>query len=126
MKNQRAVSGNSDDAREAHPGRNGTPCRSRPAGRHRIRLRVGGRRGGGGTNPLLTLGPRSIIRRRIRRVPKSRRATLNGDGLTDAAVIGERAGEQHILLYYQNTGGAFRSVVDIPVSDLAVKGIAVG
>ena len=86
----------------------------------------GGDGGGGGTNPLLTLGPAIHYSTANSQGTEVAPGDLNGDGLTDAAVIGERAGEQHILLYYQNTGGAFRSVVDIPVPDLAVKGIAVG
>jgi inhibitor of cysteine peptidase len=51
---------------------------------------------------------------------------LNGDGLNDVAVMGERSGEQHILIYHQNSQGTFNPAVDIPVQDLTLRGLATG
>jgi inhibitor of cysteine peptidase len=44
----------------------------------------------------------------------------------DVAIIGERDGGQHILVFHQNSKGAFDPAVDIPVQDITLRGLAIG
>ena len=82
--------------------------------------------GGGGTTGQLTLGPAVQYGTNNVRGIKIALGDLNGDGLNDVAVIGERSGEQHILIYHQNSQGTFNPAVDIPVQELTLKGLAIG
>jgi len=86
----------------------------------------GGDGGGGVPIAHLTLSP--AIQYATDNVRGANIATgdLNGDGLMDVAITGERDGGQHILVFHQNSKGAFDPAVDIPVQDITLKGLAIG